>query len=146
MRPAAAIVIGLLLGSLPALFIRAAIKIDRPVGVTFAPVVFAAKPLATGAVLTMDDISQRGVPEALVTAGVVKPSEASYVVNQPLAVPLAKGDPLPWLAHEALGSIEGKRPAPELVDACTAELTKRNVATPPPTVAELRAAILGGRP
>ncbi|MBL8911403.1 MAG: hypothetical protein JNM17_11980 [Archangium sp.] len=151
MHPALAILIGLLIGAVPAVLIRTGIRVasemsDRPVGINLYPVTVAARDLSTGAVVKMDDLSQRGIPDALATRAIVKPDSVSYVANQPLAVPLANGDSIPWHAFENVPTIEGQRPSQELVDACSTELGKRKVATAPPTVAELRKAVLEEKP
>lgn len=146
MRAARFIVVGLVLGALPAVFIRAAIKLDRPPGVTLVPVAVAARALPTGAVLQLDDVTLRSLPEALVTPSVVTPGSITYVVNQPLKVPLAAGEPLRWLAIATPAMVEGGLAAPALVEGCSAEMAKRNVAAAPPTVSELRKAVLEGAP
>ena len=78
------------------------------------PIVVAARDLPAGAVLTFDDIAQRSVPARWVTSSIVKPDSVSYVVNQPLMLPLLEGDPLLWSfmeagpkeAHEACAKFE----------------------------------------
>lgn len=151
MRPVLAIFIGLVIGALPALLIRTGIRVmaelsDRPVGVNLFPVAVTARALPTGGVVKMNDVSQRSIPDELVTRSIVKPDGVSYVINQPLAVPLANGDPIPWHAFEALATIEGKRASQELIDACSAEMARRNVVRAPASVAELRKSVEGAQP
>jgi Flp pilus assembly protein CpaB len=59
-------------------------------------IVIAARDLPAGTVVTFDDLSQRSFPARLVTASLVKPESASYVINQPLKLPLLTGDPVQW--------------------------------------------------
>lgn len=144
MQPARAVVIGLLLGALPSLFIRSLIRVvdnhPRDLG-HLTVVVVTSKALPAGHVVTMDDITQATIPDALATASLVKPDSASYVVNQKLLVPLAARDPLPWAAFETVGTIENQRPAQELVDACSAEMKQRKLADAPDSVAALRTVV-----
>jgi flagella basal body P-ring formation protein FlgA len=144
MRPALAVLLGLLIGLVPGLFIRSIIRViaDHPRGLTLTPVAVTTRALPAGHVLTMDDVMHASLPDALVTASILKPQEVSYVVNQKLLVPLAPRDPLPWAAFETMPSIEGNRPAQELIDACSAEMERRKVPAAPSSVAALRTAIL----
>ena len=143
MPPLRALVIGLLIGSIPSLFIRTLIVVmgKRPTGLPMEVVVVTSKALPAGHVLTMDDITQMAIPESVVTASLVKPQDASYVVNQKLLVPLAARDPLAWAAFDTMGTIEGQRPAQELIDACGAEMKRRKLAGAPESVSALRAAV-----
>lgn len=70
-------------------------------GWNLMPVVIAAQDIPEGTVVTYDMISQRSVPEQFVTDSLVKPDTASYIVNQPILVPVHKGDPLRWSDFEA---------------------------------------------
>jgi pilus assembly protein CpaB len=151
MHPARAVIIGLLLGVLPSVFLTAAIRVtaeraNRPENVRLAPIIVTANALPTGKVVGMDDVTLRSVPETLLTGSHVKPDSASYVINQALAVPLAKGDIIPWYAFDTVPTLDKQRPSTELVEACSAEMTKRKAAAAPATVAELRAALLGAQP
>jgi len=75
-------------------------------GWTPLPVIVAATDIPEGAVVTFDMISQRQVPEQFVTASVVKPESASYIVNQKVLVPLQAGDPLLWSQFETTRASE----------------------------------------
>ncbi|HVG57193.1 MAG TPA: SAF domain-containing protein [Hyalangium sp.] len=78
------------------------------------PIVVAARDLPAGTVVTFDDLLQRGIPARLVTSSIVKPESASYVVQQPLMLPLLAGDPVQWSffqlspkdVHEACAKFE----------------------------------------
>jgi Flp pilus assembly protein CpaB len=65
-------------------------------GWKLVPVVVAARDLAEGTVLKLEDLAQRGVPEFLLTTSVVRPDAANYVLNQQLLVPVQAGDMLQW--------------------------------------------------
>jgi pilus assembly protein CpaB len=60
------------------------------------PVVVLARDVPAGAVVTYDDLSQRSVPEHLVTSSIVKPDSASHLINQPLKHALQAGDWVRW--------------------------------------------------
>jgi hypothetical protein len=90
-------------------------------------------------VLTFDGISQRAVPEALLTKSVVKPDEAKYVVNLPPNAPALAGDIVRWGQFSGAAVSKNK----EASDACTARfVTGRTLKT----VGELRSATVGGAP
>jgi hypothetical protein len=144
MHPVRAVIIGLLIGVIPSLLIRALIVVlgDPPTGLPMVVVVVTSKPLPAGHVLTMDDITQVSIPESLVTVSLVKPQDASYVVNQKLLVPRAARDPLNWADFETMATLGAKQPARELIDACGAEMKRRRLAEAPDSVAALRAAVM----
>jgi len=73
---------------------------DARSGWNLVPVVVAARDIPEGEVVTFDKVAQRGVPEQFVTASVVKPEGATYVINQRLAVPVKEGDMLLWSQFE----------------------------------------------
>jgi pilus assembly protein CpaB len=75
-------------------------RADMRKGWNLVPVVVAAVDLSEGAVVTMEMVSQRSVPEQFVTASVVKPDSASYVIGQKVMVSLQAGDPLLWSQFE----------------------------------------------
>lgn len=73
---------------------------DARKGWNLVPVVVAAVDVTEGTTLTMEQLSQRSIPEQFVTSSVVKPDSASYIVNQKVLVPLQAGDPLRWSDFE----------------------------------------------
>lgn len=75
-------------------------------GWNLVPVVVAAQDIPEGAQITIDMISQRSVPEQFVTASVVKPDSANYIINQKVLVPLQAGDPLLWSQFETTRAAE----------------------------------------
>lgn len=75
-------------------------------GWNLVPVVVAAVDISDGAVVTLDMISQRSIPEAFVTASVIKPDSANYIINQKVLVPLQAGDPLLWSQFETTKGAE----------------------------------------
>lgn len=114
-------------------------------GWVLVPVVIVRRDLAPGTVLTMDDIDQRSVPEVLVNASIIKPDSVSYVINQPLLVPVAAGEPLRW-AHVATW----EKPLHPMndsaaIDACTRQAASR---LPPDLQGpeQIRARLERGRP
>jgi pilus assembly protein CpaB len=72
----------------------------KTAGWNLVPVVVAAQDIPENTAVTFDMISQRSVPEQFVTSSVVKPDSASYIVNQPLLVPVQAGDMLLWSQFE----------------------------------------------
>lgn len=75
-------------------------------GWNLVPVVVAGVDISEGTVVTMEMISSRSIPEQFVTASVVKPDSASYIINQKVLVPLQAGDPLLWSQFETTKAAE----------------------------------------
>jgi pilus assembly protein CpaB len=100
-----ALVLGLLAGGVAYSALKKT-QHDMRIGWNPVTVTVAAVDIPEGAVVTMDMIAQRSVPEQFVTASVVKPDSASYVVNQKVLVPLQTGDPLMWSQFETTRSSE----------------------------------------
>jgi pilus assembly protein CpaB len=73
---------------------------DVQKGWSLVPVVVTSVDLSEGTTITMDMVSQRSIPEQFVTASVVKPDSANYIVGQKVLVPLQAGDPLLWSQFE----------------------------------------------
>jgi serine/threonine-protein kinase len=71
------------------------------------PVVVAARDLPAGTVVTFEMLQQRSYPARIVTASVVKPDSASYIINERLTAPLRAGDMLLWSQFSALAVAEG---------------------------------------
>jgi pilus assembly protein CpaB len=69
-------------------------------GWNLVPVVVAAVDVAEGAVVTVEMMSQRSIPEQFVTSSVIKPDSANFVAGQKVLVPVAAGDPLLWSQFE----------------------------------------------
>jgi Flp pilus assembly protein CpaB len=95
-------------------------------GWNLVPVVVYAKDVAAGDVVGFDQISQRSVPEQLVTSSVVKPDSASYVVNQPARVPALAGDVALWAHFE----VPDRKLSAEATEACVKKFPPRRVASP----------------
>lgn len=70
-------------------------------GWSLLPVVVAAVDIPEDTLVTMEMMAQRSIPEQFVTASIVKPESASYIVNQRLLVPVQSGDPLLWSHFES---------------------------------------------
>ncbi len=81
-------------------------RADARKGWNLVPVVVAAVDVSEGTVVTMEMVSQRSIPEQFVTASVVKPDSASYVVGQKVMVSLQAGDPLLWSQFETSRAAE----------------------------------------
>jgi Flp pilus assembly protein CpaB len=60
------------------------------------PVVLAAQDLPEGAVISLDAIAEKAIPEQFVTASVVRPDRASEMLGVKLLAPLMAGDPIRW--------------------------------------------------
>ena len=94
-------------------------------GWQLVPVVIAKRDLAPGTVLVMEAIDQRSVPEQFVTSSVVRPDWASYVVNQPLLLPVAKGEPLLWAQFATWAKPLHLMNDAAAIEACTREAASR---------------------
>jgi hypothetical protein len=101
---------------------RAELSVRR--GWNLVPVVVAAKDLSPGTLLTMENLSQRSIPEQFVTASVVMPEAMGEVIGRPVVGPVVSGDPLRW---SFVSRIEGFTPVKngEVFDACADEVTRR---------------------
>ncbi len=75
-------------------------------GWNLVPVIVANQDISEGTAITTEMISQRSIPEQFVTASVVKPDSANYVINQKVLVPLQSGDPLLWSQFETTKAAE----------------------------------------
>lgn len=60
------------------------------------PVVVAARDLKPGARLSLDDLSQRSVPERYVFGAQVKADAANLVIGGQVTRPYEAGEPLAW--------------------------------------------------
>ena len=69
-------------------------------GWDLVPVMVARTDLPEGAVVSLDMVSERAVPEQFVTSSVIKPDSVQYLVNQKILVPAQAGDPLLWTQFE----------------------------------------------
>lgn len=105
------------------------------------PVVIAKRALSVGRVLTMDDLDQKTIPERLATADVLKPQDASYVVNQPLYAPLGEGQPMEWSFVEV--GDEAKR-EPAARRACEEAVRRRLGPARDERIEDIRARLTGG--
>ncbi|HVE82079.1 MAG TPA: SAF domain-containing protein [Myxococcales bacterium] len=90
---------GVLIGLLSFYYVKKKAD-DARRGWNLVPVVVAAVDMPESTVVTIDNISQRMIPEQFVTSSVVKPESASHVVNQKILVPIQAGDPLYWTQFE----------------------------------------------
>jgi pilus assembly protein CpaB len=103
------LIIAVVLGLIAFLVSWSAIKKrerDVRAGWVPTPVVAAIVDIPEGTVVTMDMVAMRSIPEQFVTASVVKPDSASYVVGQKVLVPLQAGDPLLWSQFETTRASE----------------------------------------
>lgn len=80
------------------------------------PLVVAAVDIPAGTVVTIDMLSQRKAPKAVITSSVVKPDSASYVINQRTTAPLLQGDVLLWSSFETQKG--------EIADACADKMKR----------------------
>ena len=71
-------------------------------GWKLVPVVVMATDLAEGSLVTMEQISQRSIPEQFMTSAYVTPDQASFIIDQPVNFPLLAGDPITWSAFADL--------------------------------------------
>jgi pilus assembly protein CpaB len=101
--------IALALGLLAGIIAWSAIKkkeADVRRGWNLVPVVVASQDIPEGSTITYEMIRQRNVPEQFVTASVVRPDSAAYVVGQKVVVPLQEGDPILWSQFETTKAAE----------------------------------------
>lgn len=94
-------------------------------GVSLQPVVVAARAVQAGEALEMDDITQRSIPETLISADLVLPDSASYVVSQRLHAPLAAGEPLRWSDFSVRSTTVERLAARSAAEAACAKVTAR---------------------
>ncbi|MEW5741564.1 MAG: SAF domain-containing protein [Myxococcota bacterium] len=118
-------------------------------GWNLVPVVVAARSIAPGAMVRMEDISQRSIPEQFFTQSVVRPDSASYVVNQAVLVPVAAGEPLRWAYFEGTRAAQDEGPGGWLASeaeraACAAELKARGLSPKATSSEAIRQALKGG--
>lgn len=73
---------------------------QKRAGWNLVPVVVAAVDIPAGALVTMEMVSQRSIPEQFVTASVVKPDSASYIIGAPVTVRMEAGDMMMWSFFE----------------------------------------------
>lgn len=92
----AGLVVALCLGGTGAFMLHKSLAKKGRAGWNLVPVVVAAVDMPGGGLVTMEEISQRSMPEQFFAESMVRPDEASYVVNQPVLVDLQAGDPLRW--------------------------------------------------
>lgn len=81
-------------------------RADVRKGWNLVPVLVASVDLSEGSVVTPEHVAQRSVPEQFVTASVVKPDAAAYVLGQKVQVAVAAGDPLLWSQFESARAVE----------------------------------------
>ncbi|MDP2270538.1 MAG: protein kinase [Archangium sp.] len=68
----------------------------------FVPVVMAGVDMPAGTIVTFDMLVQRSMPARYITSSVIKPDAASYIIGQPLNVPVQRGDTLLWSQFEQM--------------------------------------------
>jgi Pilus formation protein N terminal region/SAF domain len=71
------------------------IEVDS-VGWKLVPVIVISKELPKGTLVTAEMLTQRLVPEQLVTNSLVKPAMVNYILEQSSQVPLHAGDMVRW--------------------------------------------------
>jgi len=65
-------------------------------GWNLIPLVVAASDLEEGELITLDQISQRSVPEQFVTTAMVLPDSYKQLMNATIHRPVHAGDPMTW--------------------------------------------------
>lgn len=103
------LVIAIVLGLLAGLIAWSAIETKKKEvqeGWTLVPVIVANRDISEGTILDFDMISQRPIPEQFVTASVVKPESANYIVGQKVLVGIQRGDPILWSHFESTKGFE----------------------------------------
>lgn len=72
-------------------------------GWNLVPVIVAAVDVAAGEAVTFEMISQRSQPEQAVNGSMVRPEQASNMINTRTRVPLKAGEPLAWTMLDVAG-------------------------------------------
>ncbi len=101
-------------------------SVERSVrrGWLLVPVVVAARDLGPGTRLSVDLLTQRAIPDTLVTSADVRPEAITDLLGRRLAVPVAGGEPLRVsFVAEPTGS-DAARDA-DVLDACADEVSRR---------------------
>lgn len=104
---------------------------ERRAHLQSAPV--AARALKMGHVLTTDDVVLRSIPGDLASR-IVPPDEVSFILNQPVAVPMAEGQPFDWTFFDVTRS-------DPLRGVCDAAIERRLGPPPTQTVSSIRAKV-----
>lgn len=64
-------------------------------------VLIATRDLAAGTMVRVSDVEARAVPSEIVTKSVVDQASAKFIVDQPLVMPMVKGDLVLWSFFQA---------------------------------------------
>lgn len=108
-------------------------------GWALVPVVVAAVDLQAGEALTLEQLSQRSMPEQFASQSFVRPQDAARIIGRKLNFPVVAGDPITWsqftsleaftLTTECQGAIH---PAVEAAGKAAAEGVLKEVREAPP--------------
>lgn len=98
-------------------------------GYPLVPVTVASEDISSDSLVSMEQLSQRSMPESLASASIVLPDKASYIVNQRTLVPITAGDPFRWTMFwtHVDKNLNGEF---EAVEACLAATKTAPDATP----------------
>ncbi|MBX5481381.1 MAG: hypothetical protein IRZ16_05980 [Myxococcaceae bacterium] len=69
-------------------------------GADTVTVLVALRDIPAGVPLRMEDLAQASLPRAQVTSSFVRPEFASYLIDQPVTVPVLHDDPILWSMFE----------------------------------------------
>ncbi|NOK15548.1 SAF domain-containing protein [Corallococcus carmarthensis] len=106
------------------------------------PALVVGKDLRPGETLDFKNLSSRSMPRRLVTSSVLRPESASYVVSQPVLMPLQAGDPLRMTAVEPPGDAVATQVAAE----CTRQYnTRPNASQVDASMEAIRARLAGAQ-
>lgn len=64
-------------------------------------IIVAAVDIPAGTIVTIDMLSQRGMPKQFVTSSIVKPDSAQYLLKQPTKRAMLQGDLMLWSSFDA---------------------------------------------
>ena len=139
------VAVGLSTGFFGYLRVKAATAAVRR-GWALTTVVVAAEDLHPGEKVVFERISQRNIPEQIVTSSVIKPDSASYVLNLPLSVPVKAGDPMLWsdFAFSNPGK-DVRKTDPPVFEECQKAVGWSADATADATAEAIRARVVGAR-
>ena len=96
------------------------------------PIIVAAVDIPAGTKMTLEMLSQRSIPKRLVTASIVKPDSASYLINQPTKRVMLTDDFLLWSSFDA---------DPRIIEGCEKKFSGDRAADAVEQVRRARAAI-----
>lgn len=108
-------------------------------GWNLVPIVVAASDIPEGTALTMEQLSQRSIPEQFATGADVRPADVALVIGRKVNFALVAGDPITWSqfaslehAHAQEDCVSAIHPAVEAAAKAAEDEVLRQVSDAPP--------------